>query len=96
MIYILHRVILISQEVENIANIAYVRVSTVEQNDERQREALAACQIDKWFCEKVSGKDIKLRTAQIFNAPAQPNPELTARGMLMPEASAAKILIETE
>lgn len=40
--------------------------------------------------------DIKLRTAQIFNAPAQPNPELTARGMLMPEASAAKILIETE
>ena len=39
--------------------------------------------------------DIKLRTAQIFNAPAQPNPELTARGMLMPEASAAKILIET-
>lgn len=40
-----------------MANIAYVRVSTVDQNDERQREALAACQIDKWFCEKVSGKD---------------------------------------
>ncbi|WP_330427941.1 recombinase family protein [Butyricicoccus sp. OF10-2] len=40
-----------------MANIAYVRVSTVEQNDERQREALAAYQIDKWFCEKVSGKD---------------------------------------
>lgn len=34
-----------------MANIAYVRVSTVEQNDERQREALAAYQIDKWFCE---------------------------------------------
>ena len=30
-----------------MANIAYVRVSTVEQNDERQREALAAYQIDK-------------------------------------------------
>ena len=40
-----------------MANIAYVRVSTVDQNDERQREALAAFQIDKWFCEKVSGKD---------------------------------------
>lgn len=40
-----------------MANIAYVRVSTVEQNDERQRESLAAYQIDKWFCEKVSGKD---------------------------------------
>ena len=31
-----------------MANIAYVRVSTVEQNDERQRESLAAYPIDKW------------------------------------------------
>ena len=38
-------------------NIAYVRVSTVEQNDSRQREALERHNIDKWFCEKVSGKD---------------------------------------
>ena len=38
-------------------NIAYVRVSTTEQNEARQREALQAYNIDKWFIEKVSGKD---------------------------------------
>jgi len=38
-------------------NIAYVRVSTVEQNDSRQTEALSKHKIDKWFTEKVSGKD---------------------------------------
>lgn len=38
-------------------NIAYVRVSTVEQNTARQTEALKQYNIDKWFIEKVSGKD---------------------------------------
>lgn len=38
-------------------NIAYVRVSTVEQNDARQVEALQSRGIDKWFTEKVSAKD---------------------------------------
>lgn len=37
--------------------IAYVRVSTVEQNEERQVEALSTYGIEKWFVEKVSGKD---------------------------------------
>lgn len=40
-------------------NIAYVRVSTIEQNEARQREALAKYDIDKWFVEKASGKDTK-------------------------------------
>ena len=40
-------------------NNAYVRVSTVEQNEARQREALKAFNIDKWFVEKASGKDAK-------------------------------------
>ena len=40
-----------------MANIAYVRVSTADQNDERQRKALSSYQIDEWFSEKVSGKD---------------------------------------
>lgn len=40
-------------------NIAYVRVSTLEQNEARQREALKGLNIDKWFIEKASGKDIK-------------------------------------
>ena len=38
-------------------NIAYVRVSTVEQNDGRQLEGLKKYNIDKWFSEKVSAKD---------------------------------------
>lgn len=38
-------------------NIAYVRVSTVEQNEERQIKALEKYSIDKWFTEKVSAKD---------------------------------------
>jgi DNA invertase Pin-like site-specific DNA recombinase len=38
-------------------NIAYVRVSTVEQNEARQIESLKKHNIDKWFSEKVSAKD---------------------------------------
>ena len=37
--------------------IAYVRVSTVEQNETRQIEALEKYGIEKWFTEKVSGKN---------------------------------------
>lgn len=37
--------------------VAYVRVSTVEQNEARQLEALEKYGIDKWYTEKVSGKD---------------------------------------
>ena len=40
-------------------NIAYVRVSSVEQNEARQREALQEYKIDRWFVEKASGKDTK-------------------------------------
>lgn len=38
--------------------IAYVRVSTVEQNEQRQIEGLNKYKIDKWFIEKVSAKDM--------------------------------------
>ena len=38
-------------------NIAYVRVSTVEQNEGRQIAALEKRNIDKWYKEKVSAKD---------------------------------------
>lgn len=40
-----------------MSRVAYVRVSTVEQNEARQREALATRGIEKWFIEKVSAKD---------------------------------------
>lgn len=38
-------------------NIAYVRVSTVEQNEERQINTLKQYSIDKWFIDKCSGKN---------------------------------------
>ena len=38
-------------------NIAYIRVSTAEQNEARQVEALSNHNIDKFFTEKVSAKD---------------------------------------
>lgn len=37
--------------------VAYVRVSTVEQNEARQVEALKKYEIEKWYIEKVSAKD---------------------------------------
>lgn len=40
-------------------NIAYIRVSTEEQNEARQREALEQHNIDKFFIEKASGKNTK-------------------------------------
>lgn len=40
--------------------LSYVRVSTVEQNEQRQVKAIEdRASIDKWFIEKVSGKDTK-------------------------------------
>ena len=42
-----------------MANIAYVRVSTAEQNEERQIEALQKHNIDTWFTEKISGKNME-------------------------------------
>lgn len=38
-------------------NIAYIRVSTIEQNEARQVEGLKKYNIDKWYIEKVSGKN---------------------------------------
>ena len=40
-----------------MAKIAYVRVSTIEQNTDRQEVALQQIGIDKYFTEKVSGKN---------------------------------------
>lgn len=37
--------------------IAYVRVSTIEQSESRQIEAMEKYNIEKWFIEKVSGKN---------------------------------------
>lgn len=40
-------------------NIAYIRVSTVDQNEDRQIKALEKENIKKYFIEKVSAKDTK-------------------------------------
>ncbi len=44
-----------------MANIAYIRVSTEDQNTARQEELFKEHNIDKFFMEKVSGKNIKDR-----------------------------------
>ena len=44
-----------------MANIAYIRVSTEDQNTARQEELFKEHNIDKFFTEKVSGKNIKDR-----------------------------------
>jgi len=41
-----------------MSNIAYIRVSTVEQNEGRQLEMMKSRNIDKQFIEKLSGKDM--------------------------------------
>ena len=46
--------------------VAYVRVSTVEQNEARQVEALQKHSIEKWYTEKVSGKDTKREQLQLM------------------------------
>ena len=37
--------------------IAYIRVSTIEQSEQRQIEAMQKYEIEKWFTEKISAKD---------------------------------------
>ena len=37
--------------------VAYIRVSSAEQNEVRQVEALEKYGIEKWFVEKISGKN---------------------------------------
>ena len=44
-----------------MSKIAYIRVSTEDQNTARQREAFKSLNIDKYFEEKVSGRNIKDR-----------------------------------
>ena len=44
--------------------VGYVRVSTIEQNETRQVEALEKLNIEKWYIEKVSGKDTKREKLQ--------------------------------
>lgn len=42
---------------EKVQKVAYIRVSTLEQNTESQKEILKQYDIDKYFEEKVSGKN---------------------------------------
>jgi DNA invertase Pin-like site-specific DNA recombinase len=46
--------------------VGYVRVSTIEQNAARQLEALKKYNVEKWYSEKVSGKDTKREQLQLM------------------------------
>ena len=39
-------------------HVAYIRVSTLEQNEDRQLEAMKKYPIEKFFTEKISAKDM--------------------------------------
>ena len=49
-------------------NRAYVRVSTVDQHEDRQVKALEVHGIDKWYIEKVSGKNADREQLQLMLA----------------------------
>ncbi len=49
-----------------MANVAYIRVSTIEQNESRQLEAMDKYNIDKYFIEKVSAKDTNRPQLQLL------------------------------
>lgn len=59
MILFLHYAIIILSDKGSVimAKIAYIRVSTIEQNEARQKESLAKYGIDRWYLDKVSAKD---------------------------------------
>ena len=40
-----------------MAKVGYIRVSTIEQNEDRQKKAMEGLGIEKYFFEKVSAKD---------------------------------------
>lgn len=52
-------------------NLAYVRVSTIDQHDDRQVEALSVHGIDKWYMEKVSGKNTDREQLQLMLSEAK-------------------------
>ena len=56
---ILDYTLLCRKDFKKMANVAYIRVSTVEQNEDRQLENLKKYQIERIFSEKVSAKDTK-------------------------------------
>ena len=40
-----------------MAKVGHIRVSTIEQNEDRQKKAMEGLGIEKYFLEKVSAKD---------------------------------------
>lgn len=53
-------------------NRAYIRVSTVEQNEARQIEGMNGHAIDRWYMEKVSGKNADREQLQLMLAESEP------------------------
>ena len=66
---------------------AYVRVSTAEQNEQRQIDALAKHNIERWFTEKVSGKDTNRPSCKpCWNLPVREIPSTSTISAAWPEA----------
>ena len=54
---------------EKSMNVAYIRVSSTDQNEARQIEALKDKNIDRYFTEKVSGKNMERPALQEMRYP---------------------------
>lgn len=50
---------IIKRKVGDLMKVGYIRVSTLEQNDARQKEALKTHDIERYFTEKISAKNTK-------------------------------------
>lgn len=54
--------------------VGYVRVSSLDQNPERQLEELKAMQVEKIFMDKLSGKNVKRPELQNMLRPPHDGP----------------------
>jgi len=77
-------------------NRAYVRVSTVEQNEERQIEGLEKYGIDKWYIEKVSGKNMDREQFQKMLAECEPGDTIYVHDFSRFARSTVNLLMITE
>ena len=67
--------------------VAYVRVSTEEQNEARQIEALKKHGIEKWFTEKISGKSMDRPQLQaMFDYVREAIPSISTTSAALPAA----------
>ena len=75
-----------------MAKIGYIRVSTLEQHLDRQQIMMDACQVDRIYSDKQSGKDLNRPGFQALMAALQPGDELYVESFSRLSRSAMELL----